>query len=215
MPQKKNISTYQETTKWMLSWWLSTESIFKAFSSRLWMQQLWSCLTKEISFQWFSSCQRRKTALLKWNKDLETSTWITSSVLATNIKSSTSPFQFRDECTLDLEEPMQSLGVETAFAPGRPNFGGISKEPNHETFLTTVRQIAIMEVDEKGTEAVAVTYACCSTLGGRNRLPKVFVCNRPFIFLIREQASGLCLFIGRMMNPAQKWRIPYLPMCSA
>jgi hypothetical protein len=23
--------------------------------------------------------------------------------------------------------------------------------------------------------------------------------------LIREQTSGLCLFIGRMMNPAQKW----------
>lgn len=108
--------------------------------------------------------------------------------------------KFKAECTHDLKKPLQSLGVITAFVSGRSNFGGISKQPNQESFLTTVRQKAVIEVDENGTEAAAATMV----FGARNCISNSFICNRPFIFLIREQTSGLCLFIGRMMNPAQK-----------
>ena len=111
--------------------------------------------------------------------------------------------KFKLESSQDLNEQLKSLGVKTAFVSGRSNFGGISKEPNQETFLKTVRQKAVIEVDEAGTEAVACTgvvaYAKCAPIQ-----PCSFICNRPFIFLIRQQETGLILFIGRMMNPTQK-----------
>jgi serpin B len=111
--------------------------------------------------------------------------------------------KFKLESSHDLNEQLKSLGVKTAFVSGRSNFGGISKEPNQETFLKTVRQKAVIEVDEAGTEAVACTgvvaYAKCAPIQ-----PCSFICNRPFIFLIRQQETGLILFIGRMMNPTQK-----------
>ena len=109
--------------------------------------------------------------------------------------------KFRVESTHHLEEPLKSLDVKTAFVQGRSNFGGISKVPNHETFLGMVRQKAVIEVDEIGTEAAA--FSVVSVMDG-SCLPQFFVCNRPFIFLVREKASGLVLFIGRMMNPAKK-----------
>ena len=56
---------------------------------------------------------------------------------------------------------------------------------------------AVVEVNEEGTEAAAATAVGMRTTS----MPPMFEVNRPFLFLIREHATGTILFIGRVTNP--------------
>lgn len=65
---------------------------------------------------------------------------------------------------------------------------------------------AVIEVNEEGTEAAAVTFGrmvgCALVL----RPPKVvdFVADHPFMFVIREEVTETVLFIGYVLNPLQE-----------
>ena len=55
-------------------------------------------------------------------------------------------------------------------------------------------------VNEKGTEAAAVTV---NHMSARSALmPVGFVCDRPFLFLIRAAKAGTILFVGRVNDPS-------------
>jgi serine protease inhibitor len=60
--------------------------------------------------------------------------------------------------------------------------------------VTAVRQKTWMRVDEKGTEAAAVT----SVDVGVTSMPPTFIADRPFLLAIRERHSGTLLFLGAM-----------------
>jgi serine protease inhibitor len=64
-------------------------------------------------------------------------------------------------------------------------------------YISFVKHKTFVQVDEEGTEAAAVT----STGIGRTSLPPMMTVNRPFVFVIYEEASGSILFMGRIMNP--------------
>lgn len=103
--------------------------------------------------------------------------------------------KFTLEYEKSLNEMLKDMGMEIAFDPGRADFSGIVEgggiwvdEVKHKTFI---------EVDEKGTEAAAVT-----SVGMVTSLPPSIRIDRPFLFVIREQHSGTILFIGQMTDPA-------------
>ncbi|CAA0816297.1 Serpin-ZX [Striga hermonthica] len=64
---------------------------------------------------------------------------------------------------------------------------------------------AYVEVDEQGTEAAAVTAGMGRGGCSRFRPPPVdefdFVADHPFLFVIREEISGVVLFVGQVVNP--------------
>ncbi|KAH7848780.1 hypothetical protein Vadar_007718 [Vaccinium darrowii] len=67
-------------------------------------------------------------------------------------------------------------------------------------------QKAYIEVNEKGTEAAAITCLTnidCLLISSRIKSFD-FVADHPFVFMIREQKSGLVLFTGAVMNPLQE-----------
>jgi serpin B len=57
---------------------------------------------------------------------------------------------------------------------------------------------AFIRVAEKGTEAAAAT-----AIGGVTSAPmaRAVVLDRPFLFLVRDDASGTVLFLGRVVRP--------------
>ncbi|MBI5549118.1 MAG: hypothetical protein HY901_34975, partial [Deltaproteobacteria bacterium] len=55
---------------------------------------------------------------------------------------------------------------------------------------------AMVVVDEKGTEAAAATVVC--HIGG---IPAEVVVDRPFLFFIRHNSTGVVLFNGRVVDP--------------
>ncbi|XP_073126073.1 serpin-ZX-like [Henckelia pumila] len=71
-----------------------------------------------------------------------------------------------------------------------------------DLFVSSVFHKSFIEVNEEGTEAAAVS-ACvvarkCLMIN-INELE--FVANHPFLFVIREDMTGVVLFIGQVLNP--------------
>jgi serpin B len=99
---------------------------------------------------------------------------------------------------LSLSGYLRQLGMIDAFDDNIADFSGIS-----DTFLyiTHVLHKAFIEVNEEGTEAAAATAVVVGTKSIRLDLPKVFMADRPFVFLIRDVRTGSILFMGRMADP--------------
>ena len=78
-------------------------------------------------------------------------------------------------------------------------FSGISDADY--LFVTDVVQKALIEVNEEGSEAAAATMAAVSNkMMVRN--PR-FICNKPFLFSIKDTLTGLILFSGRVADPTK------------
>jgi len=96
-----------------------------------------------------------------------------------------------------LNDQLQSMGMLDAFIPGLANLSGIA---DASIFVSFVKQNTFVEVDEKGTEAAAVTTIGIE-LTSMPPQPQVFEIDRPFVFAIRERTTNTLLFIGQVVNP--------------
>ena len=84
---------------------------------------------------------------------------------------------------------MQRLGMQKAFTYAA-EFGKMSDTP---LYVSDMRQKAFVSIDEKGTEAAAVTVAEMRKNGSAATELNF---NRPFLYLIREKSTGVILFAG-------------------
>jgi len=93
-----------------------------------------------------------------------------------------------------LKKAIASLGAPSVFDPENANFSKISANFK-ELFVSEMLQKAAIEVNEEGTELVAVTAAL---MAGFNPPPLSydFHANRPFVYVIQEASSGAIFFIG-------------------
>jgi len=96
-----------------------------------------------------------------------------------------------------LNDQLQSMGMLDAFDPGLANLSGIS---DASIFVSFVKQNTFVEVDEKGTEAAAVTTIGVEVTSFPPQ-PREFVIDKPFVFAIRERTTNTLLFIGQVVNP--------------
>lgn len=99
-----------------------------------------------------------------------------------------------------MKEELKALGLKDAFISNidAPPFKGLSDDPR--VYIEDVFHKATMECTEEGTVASAATAVVIRTrslvIGG----PELIV-DRPFLFAIRERASGLILFLARVDKP--------------
>ena len=91
-----------------------------------------------------------------------------------------------------LNDALTDLGMGIAFTR-EADFSDLSPE---RLCMDFVRQKTIIEVDEAGTRAAAVT-----AVGIRPVSFFGFLVDRPFLFAIRERLSGTLLFIGVIGDP--------------
>lgn len=108
--------------------------------------------------------------------------------------------QFKFEYEVELKQPLQALGLKSAFAFGKADFSGIS---NQQLLISAVRQKSFIEVNEEGTEAAAATIMAMPNRGVEMNPPKPFVMlvDRPFLFLIEDRQTGTILFMGAVFEP--------------
>ena len=109
--------------------------------------------------------------------------------------------RFSISAKLGLKEMLEALGMTDAFSQKVADFSGMTGDTPLR--IGAVLQNARIDVDETGTEAVAVTVAALSTRGGVREKPaaKVFRADRPFMFVLRENITGTILFMGRVVDP--------------
>jgi serpin B len=107
---------------------------------------------------------------------------------------------------IQLKATLAELGMKDAFDVDQADFSGISKpaDPDERLAIGVVIHKAFVKVDEKGTEAAAATAVGMLGAAGIQHQPELFRVDRPFLYVIIEQASGLVLFMGRVNDPTQK-----------
>lgn len=117
-------------------------------------------------------------------------------------------FEVNPGDSLSLGEDLKALGMRLAFDRDRAHFTGIADPPNpaDRLVLAKVFHKAFVRVDEKGTEAAAATavMGVMAGFGGGGGGPRLVKVDRPFLFLIRDNASGLILFLGRVSDPSRR-----------
>ncbi|MGF7216589.1 serpin B [Spirosoma lacussanchae] len=97
---------------------------------------------------------------------------------------------------IKLNDVLTGMGMPTAFTD-RADFTKINA--NGGLLLSFVKQNTFVAVDEKGTEAAAVTTGGISVTSA----PLSYLCDRPFVFVIHEKTSGTVLFVGKIADPTQ------------
>jgi serpin B len=104
------------------------------------------------------------------------------------------------EESFQLSDPLQALGMKTAFQPSHADFSGMTGR--RDRWISAVVHKAFVEVDEQGTEAAAATGVVMARSAAPRPEPIVpFHADHPFVFLIRDQSTGAVLFAGRMTTP--------------
>lgn len=100
-----------------------------------------------------------------------------------------------------LKDELSQLGMEMAFDPALADFSRMNAAGEKNLYISEVKHKTYVRVDEKGTEASAATSVEVSVTS----MP-VYECllmfDRPFIYGIVDNQTGLPLFFGILENPA-------------
>ena len=91
----------------------------------------------------------------------------------------------------ELNKSLTSLGMGEAFTDSA-NFSGIAED----IFISKIMHKAVIDVNEKGTEAAAVTVGEIVATSARSE-PVTFIANRPFVYIITDNDDGNILFMGK------------------
>ena len=108
--------------------------------------------------------------------------------------------KFTTDFSVSLKPKLANLGISRAFG-GKAQFGGISDEP---LYISDVIQKTYINVNEKGTEAAAVTVAVTGLLSTRPPKVEIITFDRPFIYAIIKDNGNHVLFAGKVGNPTIK-----------
>jgi len=110
---------------------------------------------------------------------------------------------FKLEYEASLKQSLAALGMAVAFDPERANFTGMYEAAGRNVYIGDVMHKTFVDVNEEGTEAAAVTSVemRLTTTAMEPERPFEMIVDRPFFFAIRDEKTGLVLFMGSIVNP--------------
>ncbi|MBL8917289.1 MAG: serpin family protein [Myxococcaceae bacterium] len=109
--------------------------------------------------------------------------------------------RFTIDARYPLEETLPAMGMTKAIK-GPADFSAMMTAPLR---IGRVTHRVFIEVNEEGAEAAAATVIE-TTITAKQRHPKSFRADHPFLFALRDLRSGTLLFLGRVENPAPRER---------
>jgi serpin B len=105
--------------------------------------------------------------------------------------------RFRITREFNLAKTLAVMGMSLAFGD-QADFSGM--DGKKDLYISEVFHKAFVDVNEGGTEAAA-TAVMMKAGRAESRIVPLFRADHPFVFLIRDRASGSILFMGRVVNP--------------
>ena len=106
--------------------------------------------------------------------------------------------KFRAETNLELSKYYQQLGVTDLFDSRKANLTGIDSKGS--LFVSAIAHKAVIEVNEEGTEAAAVTSGTVYAAGGSRDYIQ-FDADHPFMFFIKYNVTQEVIFVGNYSGP--------------
>lgn len=97
-----------------------------------------------------------------------------------------------------LNDALKALGMKAAFDPSSADLSNIASS----LYIAFVDHKAVIDVNEKGSEAAAVTVIGVGATSVPVDPPLNFTADRPFLFTIRDDRTGCVLFMGKVASPA-------------
>lgn len=102
--------------------------------------------------------------------------------------------KFKVTGSYDMENLLLQMGLSLPFS-AKADFSGIS---HSNLFINRILHEATIEINEDGAEAAAITLEEWA-LDGLDEVVS-FTANRPFLFSIFEESTGLILFMGKVSD---------------
>ncbi|XP_055950653.1 intracellular coagulation inhibitor 2-like [Argiope bruennichi] len=106
--------------------------------------------------------------------------------------------KFKLQFEKELSPEMKALGANQIFNAGSADFSGMTSCKN--VFVSQILHKAVIEVNEEGSEAAAVTGIVANRMRPIVDMTPVFKADHPFLFAIVEKSSNMILFLGRVSN---------------
>jgi serpin B len=94
--------------------------------------------------------------------------------------------------------------MSSAFDPMRADFRNMVVSVKKKPYINKIMHKSYIDVDEAGTEAVAVTAVdmdATQSMEAPPPPPVIVDCNRPFFYLIQDNRNGATLFMGTLVDP--------------
>jgi len=107
--------------------------------------------------------------------------------------------KFKYRTTMMLKTTFQNMGMSDVFESGIADLSGM--DGTGDLYVSAIIHKTFVDVDEGGTEAAAAT----AVIVEGNSMPNFDVeltIDRPFIFVIRDLATGAILFMGSVEDPS-------------
>lgn len=105
--------------------------------------------------------------------------------------------KFKMDYESELNDMLQSFGMKSAFEIGKADFSRISEKSN--LYIDKIKQKCYIDVNEAGTEAAAATEVVMKVVAVTN--PIEFTVDRPFLYAIVDNKTGLIMFMGKVQKP--------------
>ncbi|KAK6939548.1 Serpin domain [Dillenia turbinata] len=108
--------------------------------------------------------------------------------------------RFKIAFGFEASDVLKEMGVALPFTEG--GLTEMADSPvGQNLYVSNIFHKSFIEVNEEGTEAAAATAAAFA-LRSLQMVTKIdFVADHPFLFLIREDMTGVILFLGQVLNP--------------
>ena len=95
----------------------------------------------------------------------------------------------------EFDKTLKALGISKVMMVG-DNMNRIARD----LFVSQIVQDVAVDVNEDGTEAAAVSTGGIATTSYNPNDKVIINFNRPFLFYIKENATGTILFMGKIAN---------------
>ena len=144
----------------------------------------------------------RKSSMREFCESLTTASWEKWMKRFDELGGSIRMPRFRLAYGTSLNPALGKLGMGIAFDPDRAEFDRILPRPPG-VYLSDVRHQSMLEINEEGTEAAAVTSVMVPCLSSQSKPARTFqmILDRPFCLAICDDHTKNILFLGAVEEP--------------
>ena len=105
--------------------------------------------------------------------------------------------EFSYDSFMELTPVLEEMGMVDLFDDRKADLSGIGTTSQLNLYCSGVYQKTYIEVNRNGTKAAAITWATNDECAGAMPIePKYVYLDRPFVYAIVDNATGLPLFVG-------------------
>ena len=108
--------------------------------------------------------------------------------------------EFTYDADIDLKEVLATMGMMDMFDANAADFSRLGTSDQGNIYCSSVQQKTFIDISRHGTKAAAVTWVTMKCGSAAPEEVRYVILDRPFIYAIVDNATGLPLFLGAVSH---------------